>query len=470
MQIINNFERTLIWLMDAYPESMYKLKSDIAKDILGDITENEKIIEDILLDNTQVSSNGRMEKIVSIYLFLADVRRKLTEIKGEIISFDDADYILQGMILANAEITQYFIEKAQEKDAFSYNNEYSQSGIMINYIKVIRDDMKRREKLQEFYPEENITRNRMLQIIAEYDWNVIETHIEYLTLINTLMCIQNSPFYSKKDTIIAEWFLDCFGEIFTNCRIEEMYMEPNIFYSEYEEGARTSTKMEIFFSQSNGDRYQLRLDFPHDDKNYIHFNLYEPFEEAAYPIDYNVYNDLVKNCGETIEDLFYHCGNRMWFKSNFKKRIASSLYLKVDEREKLIDLFDTHTHYLVCDKMVSENDMKSFLEELFSAISIMDMQHSLFFKPKNVDADKRLEYITLNHNVRTAAYKIDEANLYNLVQGSIPADLEEEINHINHSLSNVLTEFYAKYDKEELKELSVVDLLELVRMCMAENP
>ena len=72
--------------------------------------------------------------------------------------------------------------------------------------------------------------------------------------------MQISPFFNDKDRIIAEWFLCCFGDIFTNCMIEGIYMEPNTSYSEYENGSRTTTKMEIFFSQSNEDRYQLRLD------------------------------------------------------------------------------------------------------------------------------------------------------------------------------------------------------------------
>ena len=53
--------------------------------------------------------------------------------------------------------------------------------------------------------------------------------------------------------------------------------------------------------------------------------------------------------------------------------------------------------------------MKNFLNELFSAISIMDMSHSRYLKPKNIDENKELEYITLEKNVRNAAYKIDEA-------------------------------------------------------------
>lgn len=119
---------------------------------------------------------------------------------------------------------------------------------MIEYIKVIRDDMGRRRNLQNFYPDYNIMENHMLQIISEYDVLLLEMHVEYLIMITTLMCIYISPFYDETNKRIAEWFLCCFKDTLANSRIEEMYMEPNTFYSEEECGPRTTTKLEIFFS------------------------------------------------------------------------------------------------------------------------------------------------------------------------------------------------------------------------------
>lgn len=138
-------------------------------------------------------------------------------------------------------------------------------------------------------------------------------------------------------------------------------------------------------------------------------------------------------------------------------------------RNPVINLFETHTHSPVCDNSVSENDMKNFLNELFSAISIMDMSHSRYLKPKNIDENKELEYITLEKNVRNAAYKIDEAYLYNLQTGTIPAKLKEDLANIEIKLTNVLTEYYAKYTHEELNDLSLLELLMLVRECMIEH-
>lgn len=118
------------------------------------------------------------------------------------------------------------------------------------------------------------------------------------------MCIVISPFYNEINKRIAEWFLCCFKDTLANSRIEEIYMEPNTFFSEEERGPRSTTKLEIFFSQSNGDRYLLRVDFPHDDVNFIHFNLYEPFTDAAFPIDKDVYSDLCNKYGENVKDFF----------------------------------------------------------------------------------------------------------------------------------------------------------------------
>lgn len=471
MYIITDFEKTLVWLMDAYPESMYKLKPELAKDIFNRITIKKEIIDAIMSDNSSTVLSDDMQKIINIFLFLADFRQKLNDVKGRVISYDDAECLYQNMILLNSEMTQFFIEEAQRQGSFSYDTAYSQSDVIMAYISIICKDMKKREKLQKIYPKQDFLGTHCLQIVSEFDWLVLATHLEYLTLINTLMCIKISPFYADKQKTIAEWFLKCFGNTLSNCRIDEMYMEPNTYFSEDEKGPRTTTKLEIFFSQSNGDRYQLRLDFPHDDKNYIHFNLYEPFFETAYPIGISEYDSLVKKYGVIVKDLFYRCGNRMWFKSNFIERISSFKNARSDLYDEVMSLFEANTHVYVCDCHITEDDMKEFLSGLFSAISIMDMEYSKYIKPKLVDERKRLEHITLIKNVREAAYKIDEAYTYNVSIGKIPVELEVELVHIECKLIEVLTDYFGKYKIEELSNLTAVELLELVKGCMDdENP
>ena len=150
--------------MDAYPKSMYKLNPNIAKRIFANIADDERLIDEILNDKSEELLDGKSERIVSIYLFLDDIRNKLNKLKGKIMSYDDANYILNIMILVNSEITQYYMDKAQKDGRFSYENEYSQSSIIINYIKVIRDDMQRREKIQqEKLTQEEIITEKMKQ-------------------------------------------------------------------------------------------------------------------------------------------------------------------------------------------------------------------------------------------------------------------------------------------------------------------
>lgn len=471
MNIITDFEKTLVWLMDAYPDSMYKLKPVLVKKIFSEIKIKKEIIDAILADNSSEAENDDSQKIISILLFLIIFKKKLDEVRGRVISYDDAEYLFNNMILLNSEMTQYFIEEAQREGSFSYDTEYSQSDVIMAYINVICKDMKKRERLQEIYPKQNFLGNRCLQIVSEFDWKVLATHFEYLVLINTLMCIKISPFYTDKNKDIAGWFLNCFGNILLNCRIDEMYMKPNIYYSEDEKGSRTTTKLEIFFLQSNDDRYQLRLDFPHDDKNYIHFNLYEPFIETAYPIEISEYDNLVRDQGETVKELFYRCGNKMWFKSKFINRISSFEKSNPDLYYEVKHLFEEHMHVYACDSRVTEDDMKEFLSELFSAISIMDMGYSKYIKPKIVDERKRLEHITLEKNVREATYKIDEAHFYKLSTGKIPVELEVELVHIECKLIYVLTDYFGKYKSEELSNLTTIELLELVKCCIdEENP
>lgn len=126
-------------------------------------------------------------------------------------------------------------------------------------------------------------------------------------------------------------------------------------------------------------------------------------------------------------------------------------------------------HYPVCGAQVSEKEMKIFLSDLFSSISSIGLEHSIFMKPKNVNEKKRIEKITLVQNVRNAAYKIDAASIYNIQSGMIPAKLETELVEIEIRLKNVLIEYYAKFTPEELEEVSYEDLLVLVRDTIEEN-
>ena len=47
--------------------------------------------------------------------------------------------------------------------------------------------------------------------------------------------------------------------------------------------------------------------------------------------------------------------------------------------------------------------------------------------------------------------------------------LKEDLANIEIKLTNVLTEYYAKYTHEELNDLSLLELLMLVRECMIEH-
>jgi len=280
----------------------------VIKDIYSRISDDKDIIDNILADKNRTLIDDIAERIISIYVFLADVSKKLEEIKGKVITATDAEDIMADMILINSEISQILIEKAQEDQKFSYSDAYSQSNIVIDYIQTILNSARTKEALQKFYPDIPIVESKSMKILSGFDRDRIDMHTEYLMLINILMCIQVSPFYSEKDKHIVQSLLDCFANTLTNCRIKRIYMEPNCSFSEYENRFRATTKLEIFFSLANDDRYQLRLDFPHVGAEYIHFNVYEPFHDSAFPIDTPTYDLLVSKYGNDINHLFFNNG------------------------------------------------------------------------------------------------------------------------------------------------------------------
>lgn len=171
-----------------------------------------------------------------------------------------------------------------------------------------------------------------------------------------------------------------------------------------------------------------------------------------------------------MKPLFYHCGGKYWFKRRFKSRILSNDNIKPELRKDAGILFNEHKHYPICGTQVSEREMKNFLAELFSAISSVGIERSIFMKPKNVNEAERLEKISLVQNIRYAAYKIDAASIYILRQGTIPLELKCEIRQIEINLKNVLTDYYMKFKYEELEGFSCEELLDLVRDCIEQNP
>ena len=78
-----------------------------------------------------------------------------------------------------------------------------------------------------------------------------------------LLTLAESTLYSDSVREIAKSIALLFKELWVNSRILKVIIEPSFRNNEFEIGLKKSTKLEIFFSLKNRDRFCPRMDFPY---------------------------------------------------------------------------------------------------------------------------------------------------------------------------------------------------------------
>ena len=456
---MTDFEKTILWLADVYPNTQIKPKRDIADAFLRRFSESpdiDKVIDAILDDESGDPQNGDTEIALSFTMMALTLYEQVSAQQ----SYSSSDIIgyLDDMIFINSELAQYFMNHSFRAGSSLCDGGYNQSAVMIDFLKVLKNDADSREMIQQMCGSEDIIFGPSYRRVAKYDLELLGAHLEYLLLVAILMCLSESPYFSADVKSIAHEMLLCFKDLFSDSRIEYLFMEPNVFFSEQEQGIHATTKFEIFFVQSNNDRYCLRLDFPHDDIDYVHFNLHEPFRETAFPISNEVYADLAKAI-PSMYSYFYKCGNSYWFRNDFERLIAGAHFEQEDSMEILRAVYERQKHYRFLKSKYSSDQVKNFLNVIFTAASSIGMSRSRYQKPKEVDWKERLLAITLREKIRVFNYAADELALQQLMDAVRPEDKNQML-EAKCSLIWTL--------RNECGTASIEDLIELSDECLLD--
>lgn len=456
---MTDFEKTILWLADVYPNTQIKPKRDIADAFLRRFSESpdiDKVIDAILDDESGDPQNGDTEIALSFTMMALTLYEQVSAQQ----SYSSSDIIgyLDDMIFINSELAQYFMNHSFRAGSSLCDGGYNQSAVMIDFLKVLKNDADSREMIQQMCGSEDIIFGSSYRRVAKYDLELLGAHLEYLLLVAILMCLSESPYFSADVKSIAHEMLLCFKDLFSDSRIEYLFMEPNVFFSEQEQGIHATTKFEIFFVQSNNDRYCLRLDFPHDDIDYVHFNLHEPFRETAFPISNEVYADLAKAI-PSMYSYFYKCGNSYWFRNDFERLIAGAHFEQEDSMEILRAVYERQKHYRFLKSKYSSDQVKNFLNVIFTAASSIGMSRSRYQKPKEVDWKERLLAITLREKIRVFNYAADELALQQLMDAVRPEDKNQML-EAKCSLIWTL--------RNECGTASIEDLIELSDECLLD--
>ena len=456
---MTDFEKTILWLADVYPNTQIKPKRDIADAFLRRFSESpdiDKVIDAILDDESGDPQNGDTEIALSFTMMALTLYEQVSAQQ----SYSSSDIIgyLDDMIFINSELAQYFMNHSFRAGSSFCDGGYNQSAVMIDFFEFLKNDADSREMIQQMCGSEDIIFGPSYRRVAKYDLELLGAHLEYLLLVAILMCLSESPYFSADVKSIAHEMLLCFKDLFSDSRIEYLFMEPNVFFSEQEQGIHATTKFEIFFVQSNNDRYCLRLDFPHDDIDYVHFNLHEPFRETAFPISNEVYADLAKAI-PSMYSYFYKCGNSYWFRNDFERLIAGAHFEQEDSMEILRAVYERQKHYRFLKSKYSSDQVKNFLNVIFTAASSIGMSRSRYQKPNEVDWKERLLAITLREKIRVFNYAADELALQQLMDAVRPEDKNQML-EAKCSLIWTL--------RNECGTASIEDLIELSDECLLD--
>ena len=419
-KVINNFVKTWIWLMDYYIGLYLDLDVRIMKNFLEKVLYTDElnvVFQRILNDKEKGKISEKIEKrgiLLNVIILLDDTYEMICKEEGFILLNKSLDYLINNFLSINW-LLAYLLRKDFENGKKSEGNTYQQSDIIIEFLKVIRkeNNIRKMIKKDDAEKEENI---KIWENVSKYDLKFIKAHVEYLKFLVILLCITESPFYSKQSRMIASQLKNCLKKILVNCRIEKFFMEPNIQYSEEEFGIHTTTKFEMYFIQSNGDRYCLRLDFPHNDVKKIHFNIHEPFRGTAFPIKKYEFQELCDKCPDCdLNDFFYKYGDCYWFKNNFLLKIKEKC--KDEEYVILYKKFCDNRHYNFLSIGITCEDMRNFLKELFEAISVWDMQNCIYKKNKSIDVNEQFKLINILEGARQMIYDINMLQMDEIFNG-----------------------------------------------------
>ena len=457
---MTDFEKTILWLADVYPNTQIKPKRDVADAFLRRFSESpdiDRVIGAILDDESKEPRNGDAEIVLSFTMMVLTLYEQVNAQQS--YSSSDVMGYIEDMVLINSELTQYFMNDSFRNGvSLCDGGGYNQSGVVINFLKVLKKDADSREMIRRICGSEDVIFGSNYRRVAKYDLELFGAHLEYLLLAAILMCLSESPYFPADIKSMAHEMLLCFKDLFSDSRIEYLFMEPNVFFSEQEQGIHATTKFEIFFVQSNNDRYCLRLDFPHDGIDYVHFNLHEPFRETAFPISNEEYADLTKAI-PSMYSYFYECGNSYWFRNNFERLIAEAHFEQEDSREVLRAVYERQRHYRFLKSKYSSDQVKNFLNVVFTAASLVGMSRSRYHKPKEDDWKERLLAVTLREKIRVFNYAADGLALRQLVNTVCPEDKKQML-EAKCSLIWTL--------QNECGTASIEDLIELSDECLLD--
>ena len=446
----NNFYKSLIWMMDNDDECMEVKDSIFEKNVDEFFYGDRDILQIMKSRDSKVYCEGKNYGKIQMLLNMLFYTKRLVN------EFEQDDYeesiqsMIEGFIFMNSLFSSILMEYVfQRGESLDFGVNYMPSNEIISYLNVMEKDY----TIRKLYSSK--LSNRYYKNLLKYDKQVIAKHLDFINILVILLVIIEAPFYTENIKTISKSLLELLTNILVDCRVCKVIVEPNMFGSEYESGSHVTTKMEIFFLMSNQDRYCLRIDFPHDQYAYIHFNIHEPGKKAGtgLPIFLDEYDTLQSVCSKDISLLFYEYGKQFWFRSDFESKLHEIFPEKSEEYSVIIKKYKEKCHVRLSEDDVKKEDMKDILLAFVEGMHVMKIDNCLYEKTKTVDIEFELQKIRMNSIVQEMFMLLDEIECKNNIYGT---DVE-----IEDFKLKVLERFQSNFDYLEISHLEKDKMLEM---------
>lgn len=409
----DNYEKSLVWLLQYFEDSTLVANQPVVGDFIIDKIGNSGYLMERLDWNLErlysLGIEGNEEKIgwfhwssskgalLKVHIVLNKIGKDLEGLTSFSNGMEVLDRIFGDCVLVNTGISSvlmnYIFDEGRQLDI----SEHFMPNLMLQeYSSVMRNKAFLQSEMEEnFVDHEALKWSESVQL--ELDKSFLEAGIDFMKVQTTLLTLAESPIYSDSVREIAKSIAVLFKEMLVNSRILKIAIEPNFMDSGFEIGFKKSTKIEIFFSLENGDRFCLRLDFPHEGVPYIHYNLHEPLHATGLPIRFEEMESMIQLCGswENFEKLFFVYDNLCWFRWNFLEKLKEVFGKESGQTEPLKKLFNDQCHYKIVGSETGEEQVREFLDSFITGLSHMDMANCIYERTGQINIDDMLGKIQI---------------------------------------------------------------------------
>lgn len=342
----------------------------------------------ILNDNS-----GFYHNLYAAFTLLDEIDYVLDEIEYLGISLTYAEELVESCSLLQVTSTNALMEI---DEVFSFSKKYSLAQEIYNMAENMYNTMRFCHSVlsKDFPQEERVDVTKYDEVEWRLCCKYIRSRIAVLKLFHVLAVLQTSPIYSKSVHQIAEKLIQLLREILYNKRIIRMVVDTDT--KGMNEKLHKTTRLKIYFTLGNTDRYCIRLDFPHEGEDSIHLNLNEPGNKqcSGFPFYGKAHTKALKICGnQTVFDsLFYNCDDLYWFRSDYANVLKGLRKTNEIQGKALEEFYHEQAHIKVSS---SDREDKSAVTEFSEAFAeaMIDYENTDIYGRTDSDDSGLYRYI-----------------------------------------------------------------------------